>query len=253
MTSNAPSTGAALCGTNISRSFRLAASSTRKASTLRVLTDASISIDPGEIVAVVGRSGVGKSTLLHILGGLDHPDTGSVTVGGVDLYRGSEGRRARERNRLLGFIFQFHHLLPEFSARENVMMPCRIGGLSSRDASVKATALLERVGLADRLEHRPGQLSGGEQQRVAIARAIVNEPLLLLADEPSGNLDPRTGDMIYDLLFELRESLGQTMLLSTHSMRLASRCDRVLELESGGLHPSDNFGPRAVAPSAEGS
>jgi len=215
---------------SLRRTFRLGAKR------IEVLEDASLSVRRGEVLAVVGLSGVGKSTLLHILGGLDTPDGGELIFERSNVFASSPGARARFRNRSVGFVFQFHHLLPEFTARENVLMPLRIAGRSGADAR-RADELLAQVGLAERADHRPAELSGGEQQRVAVARALVNDPALLLADEPSGNLDPETGDLIYDLLFDLRERLGQSIVVTTHSMELAARADRVLELRDGRLHP----------------
>lgn len=215
---------------DLHRTFRLGAKR------IQVLDGASMSVGRGEVLAVVGLSGVGKSTLLHILGGLDTPDGGSLIFERTDVFAAGAGARARFRNRSVGFVFQFHHLLPEFTARENVLMPLRIAGREGAAAS-RADELLRQVGLAERADHRPAELSGGEQQRVAVARALVNDPALLLADEPSGNLDPETGDLIYDLLFDLRERLGQSIVVTTHSMELAARADRVLELRDGRLHP----------------
>jgi lipoprotein-releasing system ATP-binding protein len=203
---------------------------------VEVLSGASFTIAPGEVVAIVGRSGVGKSTLLHVLGALDRPDSGSLHYRGTDVLAASEAARARFRSREVGFVFQFHHLLPEFTALENVMMPAKILRRSPGEAAALARDMLVEVGLGDRMEHRPAQLSGGEQQRVAIARALVNRPALLLADEPSGDLDPATGEMIYDLLFDLRTSLGQAIVVATHSPELAARADRTLELSDGRLH-----------------
>jgi len=209
---------------------------------IEVLKSASMEVQEREFVAIVGLSGVGKSTLLHILGALDQPDTGEIRFRDRDVLRMNANAVARLRNQSIGFVFQFHHLLPEFTAIENVMMPARVGGKSQRAAREAAGRLLDKVGLGHRLDHRPSELSGGEQQRVAVARAIVNGPDLLLADEPSGNLDPKTGQMIYDLLFDLRDTLGQTIVVTTHSANLASQCDRVLELREGRLFP---FGDEA--------
>ncbi len=205
---------------------------------LEVLKNATLAVRPSEVVAVVGISGVGKSTLLHILGGLERPDGGTLRYRGQNVFDLGERERARFRNKSIGFVFQFHHLLPEFTALENVMLPARILGKSPSEARAAARDLLARVGLAERTEHRPAQLSGGEQQRVAVARSLVNRPDLLLADEPSGNLDPATGAEIYDLLFDLRDALGQSIIVVTHSGDLVARADRVLELHAGSLEPA---------------
>ncbi len=222
-----------LAARGLTRTFRLAS---RR---LEVFRNVSLEVHPAEVVAVVGISGVGKSTLLHILGALDRPDAGELLFRGENVFTLSEADRAQFRNRAIGFIFQFHHLLPEFTALENVMLPARIVGRSRGDACEAAEALLRKVGLGERTEHRPSQLSGGEQQRVAVARALVNRPALLLADEPSGNLDPATGKEIYDLLFDLRDAFGQAIVVVTHSPALVSRSDRVMELRAGGLHRVD--------------
>jgi lipoprotein-releasing system ATP-binding protein len=200
-----------------------------------VLVDLDVEIGVGEVVAIVGQSGVGKSTLLHILGTLDTPSSGSVLFGGVDIFRLSEREQAAFRNRDIGFIFQFHHLLPDFSALENVMMPGLIQGMSSAAAEPRARALLERVGLGDRLPHRPGQLSGGEQQRVAIARAIMLSPRAILADEPTGNLDPDTAAGVHRLLMELNREHSVTMVLVTHNEDLSQLAHRTLRLLNGKL------------------
>jgi lipoprotein-releasing system ATP-binding protein len=190
------------------------------------------------MVAVVGASGVGKSTLLHVLGGLDRPDTGQIHVADTDLRGLSDGELVQFRNRNVGFVFQFHHLLPEFDAAENVEMPMRIARRPLTEARHKATELLSRVGLGERLEHRPGMLSGGEQQRVAVARALVMSPALLLADEPTGDLDERTADALHDLLREMHAERSLTSIIATHNPRLAAACDRVLRMERGQLHPA---------------
>jgi lipoprotein-releasing system ATP-binding protein len=203
---------------------------------IEVLDGASLQVRERECVAIVGRSGAGKSTLLHVLGALDRPQGGSVWFRGEPVFDSDEGRQTRYRAQSVGFVFQFHHLLPEFTAAENIMMPARIAGQADRHAKRRAHELLERVGLADRADHRPSELSGGEQQRVALARALMNDPALLLADEPSGNLDLETGRRMYDLLLELSESLGHAVVVATHSIELASRADRVLELHHGTLH-----------------
>ena len=202
---------------------------------LHVLRDLDLSVDKGEMVAIMGASGVGKSTLLHVLGGLDVIDSGQVRVGDHDITTMSDEARVAFRNRHIGFVFQFHHLLPEFTAIENAMMPLRIARVSSADARPRAEALLTRVGLGDRLDHRPGMLSGGEQQRVAVSRALVMQPSLLLADEPTGDLDEATADALHQLLRAMHDEFGLTAILATHNPRLAASCDRVLRLENGRL------------------
>lgn len=202
---------------------------------IHVLSDLSLTIRPTERVAIIGESGVGKSTLLHILGMLDQPNSGQVLLDSQDLFSLSEADRASIRNSEIGFIFQFHHLLPDFSALENVTMPGLIAGLSWAEARQRADAMLTSVGLADRSTHRPGELSGGEQQRVAVARALVMKPRLLLADEPTGNLDPATGESILRLLLDLNEQLGVTMVVVTHSEKLAAAMDRTLRMHNGKL------------------
>lgn len=201
-----------------------------------VFEDLSIEIAEGEMVAIVGPSGAGKSTLLHILGGLDRPDAGGVKLGEFDIFKLADVDLARFRNREIGFIFQFHHLLPEFTALENVMMPLLINRTPQRAAKNRAEPVLKNVGLLDRATHRPGELSGGEQARVALARALVAGPRLLLADEPTGDLDSRTSESIHSLLKEINRSQKLTSLIVTHNERLASICDRVLRLENGRLH-----------------
>jgi lipoprotein-releasing system ATP-binding protein len=202
---------------------------------LHVLRDLDLTVERGEMVAVMGASGAGKSTLLHILGGLDRPDAGDVVVGERDIGRISDEDLVSFRNRYVGFVFQFHHLLPEFSAVENAEMPLRIARLSVQAARPKAEALLARVGLGERLLHRPGMLSGGEQQRVAVARALVMQPALLLADEPTGDLDEGTAAALHALLREMHAEFGLTAVIATHNPRLAEQCDRVLRLEGGQL------------------
>ncbi len=203
---------------------------------LRVLVGVDLRVESGEAVAIVGTSGAGKSTLLHLLGGLDRPTSGGVLLGGRDLSAVDGDELAWMRNRGVGFVFQFHHLLREFTALENVMMPCLIAGRPRQASEERARELLALVGLDDRTSHRPAQLSGGEQQRVAVARALAAEPPLLLADEPSGNLDTHTSEELHDLLFRIRASQGLGMVLVTHNRELASRADRVLELRDGRLH-----------------
>jgi lipoprotein-releasing system ATP-binding protein len=202
---------------------------------LDVLSGINLELGRGEMVAVIGSSGSGKSTLLNLLGGLDTPSQGSVAVAGVPLKGLSEKQLCLLRNKNMGFIYQFHHLLPEFTAVENVVMPLMIQGLKPKDAKAKAVVLLERVGLGQRLTHKPSALSGGERQRVAIARALVGEPALVLADEPTGNLDERTALSVQDLMVELNESLGITFLVVTHDSEFSSRCQRQLVLHEGRL------------------
>jgi lipoprotein-releasing system ATP-binding protein len=202
---------------------------------LHVIRDLDLQVERGEMVAIVGASGAGKSTLLHLLGGLDRPDSGEVRVGDVDVARITDAELVAFRNRHVGFVFQFHHLLPEFSAIENAEMPLRIARMSVADARPRATSLLQRVGLGERLEHRPGMLSGGEQQRVAVARALVMQPSLLLADEPTGDLDETTADALHQLLRQMHAEFGLTAVIATHNPRLAAQCDRILRLESGTL------------------
>jgi lipoprotein-releasing system ATP-binding protein len=207
---------------------------------LHVLTAVDLDVRPGESVAIVGASGSGKSTLLHLLGGLDRPSAGEVWLGEDRLDRLGEEALARLRSQSVGFVFQFHHLLREFTALENVMMPQRIMGRSPTEARERARELLCRVGLEGRLEHTPAQLSGGEQQRVAVARALANEPLVLLADEPSGNLDPHTSDRLHELIFQVNRERGAAMVLVTHDHALAERADRLLRMEDGHLVPASD-------------
>jgi lipoprotein-releasing system ATP-binding protein len=204
---------------------------------LRVLTDLDFEVAAGESVAIVGQSGVGKSTLLHVLGTLDRPNAGKVFFDGIDVFALSEREQAEFRNREIGFIFQFHHLLPDFTAVENVMMPQLIRGVGALQAERNAKEVLGQVGLAERLTHKPGELSGGEQQRVAVARAIVQSPRALLADEPTGNLDPETGAEVHSLLMELNRGHQITLVIVTHNQELAGMVDRTLHLEHGHLHP----------------
>ena len=205
---------------------------------LSVLRDLDLAADEGEMVAVVGASGVGKSTLLHCVGGLDAIDGGSVTIAGTELSSAGDEARVAFRNRHVGFVFQFHHLLPEFSALENVAMPLRIARAARGEAHRRAEALLREVGLGDRLTHRPGMLSGGEQQRTAVARALAMQPALLLADEPTGDLDEQTGRDLHALLRGLHATRRLTSVIATHNLQLAAACDRVLRLEDGRLRPA---------------
>ena len=204
-------------------------------SELQVLTGVDLRLARNETVAVTGASGAGKSTLLHILGGLDRPTEGEVFVEGTSLTGLKDEALAAVRNRRIGFVFQFHHLLREFTAIENVMMPALIAGLEEHEARTKAEHILADVGLSERLRHKPSALSGGEQQRVAVARSLVNDPVVLLADEPSGNLDADTSTALHDLLFELQERVSLSILVVTHNLDLASRADRILVMEKGGL------------------
>ena len=208
--------------------------------TLPVLRGLDFEIRPGEIVSVVGASGAGKSTLLHVLGTIDSPTSGTILFDGIDLTRMSPAALAEFRNRQIGFVFQFHHLLPEFTALENAMMPGMILRLSRAECVAKARDILTRLGLADRLTHRPGELSGGEQQRVALARALLLHPRLLLADEPTGNLDTKTGREMHDLFFELNREFGMTLLIVTHNPELAAQTGRRLRMADGILVEGDS-------------
>jgi lipoprotein-releasing system ATP-binding protein len=204
-----------------------------KTKRVEVLKGIDLVFEQGERAAIVGASGVGKTTLLHVLGTLDRPTSGKVFYQGKDIFQMREKELAHFRNREIGFVFQFHHLLPEFNAIENTMMPCLIQGSTKKDASLRAESILTLVGLKDRLSHKPGELSGGEQQRVAVARALVLEPKVLLADEPTGNLDTRTGESVFDLLAELNQIKGVTLLVVTHNLKLAEKMSRQIHLVDG--------------------
>ena len=202
---------------------------------LEVLRGVSLEVKEGEIVSIVGASGAGKTTLLQIMGTLLSADSGEVEIAGTKVFELNEKRTAEFRNRHIGFVFQFHNLLPEFSALENVMMPALIGGVSRKEAEAKAVELLEAVGLAERASHKPAQMSGGEQQRVAIARALINHPSVIFADEPTGNLDTHNRDEIQRLLFDVREKFGQTIIMVTHDERLAEMADRKIVMSDGAI------------------
>ncbi|MDP5217880.1 ABC transporter ATP-binding protein [Ruegeria sp. 2205SS24-7] len=202
-----------------------------------VLRCADLEIEPGEVVALVAPSGAGKSTLLHIAGLLDTPDQGIVRIGGQDMSGKSDRKRTATRRRDVGFVYQFHHLLPEFTALENVTLPQLANGAAEAEAQTRAKDLLARVGVAERADHRPAALSGGEQQRVAFCRALANAPRLLLADEPTGNLDPGTSDQVFGALMDLVAGTGLSALIATHNLELAARMDRVLRLEEGAIRP----------------
>ena len=205
---------------------------------IEVLRDVQMSLVPGEIVALVGPSGAGKSTLLHIAGLLERPDTGEVIVGDEACSALPEADRTRLRRGTLGFVYQFHHLLPEFSAQENIMLPQMIAGTSRAEARSRAVELLEMMGLGDRATHRPGQLSGGEQQRIAIARSVANAPAILLADEPTGNLDPETAGGVFDQMLKLVRGAQLAALIATHNLDLAAKMDRTLQLRDGRVEPA---------------
>ena len=207
--------------------------------TLEVLKGADLDIFPGEMVGLIGPSGSGKSSLLHAAGLLEHPNAGSIVIEGRDCSTLNERARTKVRLGSIGFVYQFHHLLPEFSALDNVAMPLRIAGKSRKEARARAAKLLDEMGLAERLEHQPAQMSGGEQQRVAIARALANEPRVVLADEPTGNLDPATSESVFKALYELCRVEGVAALVATHNMELARFMDRVFGLKDGHLAPRD--------------
>jgi lipoprotein-releasing system ATP-binding protein len=205
--------------------------------TVDVLKQIDLQVESAEMVSIVGNSGSGKSTLLHLLGGLDKPTSGSVLINGQDLAKLSENEKCKLRNHSLGFVYQFHHLLPEFTALENVCMPLLIRGQRPRDIQQKAELLLDKVGLKNRLKHKIGELSGGERQRVAIARALVIDPLCVLADEPTGNLDPKNAERVFELFLELQKTFQTSVIIVTHDMRLARQAQRVLRIEEGKLVP----------------
>lgn len=206
---------------------------------LQVLKGVDLEVGQGEIVTIVGKSGAGKSTLLHILGTLDQPDEGQVRIDGTDVFALEDDALARFRNGRIGFVFQFHHLLPEFTALENVCMPAFIARMPESKAEARAKELLDYLGLSERLDHKPGQLSGGEQQRVAVARALMNRPAIVFADEPSGNLDSVSSQELHQLIFKLRLDFGQTFVIATHNQELATMSDRVLRMKDGLLQADD--------------
>jgi lipoprotein-releasing system ATP-binding protein len=210
--------------------------------TLDVLRGINVAINAAERLAIVGASGSGKTTLLQILGGLDRPSNGQVLVDGRDIHSLSERERGELRNRALGFVYQFHHLLPEFSALENVAMPLLVRRMPTRDAKDRAREILTRVGLGQRLDHRPHQLSGGERQRAAVARALVTQPKLVLADEPTGNLDGKNAEQVFELMLELNRERQTSLVVVTHDLRIAARMDRALEIEGGMLREVDGLG-----------
>jgi len=227
----AATNGVVLTAQGVTRTFHEGSSS------LEVLRGLDLAVLAGERLGIIGASGSGKTTLLQILGGLDRPDGGKVAIDGRDLHALRELERGQLRNRTIGFVYQFHHLLAEFSAQENVAMPLLVRRMPASEAAQRAAALLGRVGLGERLRHRPHQLSGGERQRAAVARALVTAPRLVLADEPTGNLDGRNAEQVFALMLELNRELGTSLVVVTHDARLAARMDRVLELDQGRLRP----------------
>lgn len=214
---------------DLSRSFQ------KDGTRMEILKELNFEIKAGESVAILGASGAGKSTLLHILGTLDHPTSGNLFINGEDVFGFDEKKLAELRNRKIGFVFQFHHLLPEFSSLENVMMPALINGVPKREARSRAEFVLNEVSLGDRITHKPGELSGGEQQRVAVARAVIMEPDIILADEPTGNLDTETGERVQEVLINLNKSRGMTLIIVTHNQLLAERLDRSIGLRDGKI------------------
>lgn len=202
---------------------------------LQVLKGISMHVDAGEVVSIVGSSGAGKSTLLHILGTLDHQDSGTVSINGQDISKLNDKQLALFRNKHIGFVFQFHHLLPEFTALENVCIPAYLAGKGEKETQTRAMELLDLLGLSARVQHKPGELSGGEQQRVAVARALINGPSVILADEPSGNLDSDSSKDLHQLFFKLRDELGQTFIIVTHNLELADMADRKLVMRDGHI------------------
>ncbi len=207
----------------------------KKYGTLEVLKGVSLQVSKGEIVSLVGPSGAGKSTLLHIIGTLDKPDQGEVKIEGMEVFKQSEKALSAFRNKSIGFIFQFHHLLPEFTAVENICIPAFIAGRATKESEARAKELLAMLNLSHRANHKPGELSGGEQQRVAVARALINNPALIMADEPSGNLDTNNARELHKLFFELRDKLNQTFIIVTHNEELADMADRKIQMKDGGI------------------